>query len=188
MNVGGHFAESNLLSKFVELETSLGQQNFERSKEVEDMYDLLLENPVNHDYLNHMRSEANNANAVIESVKGGLNELAKGDMSNQDIAVHYFLIADNGQKGRVLLMSIKDFKAAARSLFPDSLTHEMLEVRMSTKDFVDGQGFQTTWVQSMCEHLPLASVLANLSLWQNYIQDAEMIALDETLSKVQAAD
>ena len=184
-NGGGYFISRDLLSGFVQTQISIDQKTFERSREVESMYELLLNDPSNVNTVTELRTTAKRAIDMIEENKRDIISLSGGDVGDQDAAIMYYLVHEDGQYGRNLIKSINQFKLAVRPLFSDSLKHAVLDVRMSTKEEVIDENVMVTWIQYLCEHLPVAVVLSNLSLWQSYIQDAEIIALDQILKRSQ---
>jgi hypothetical protein len=111
---------------------------------------------------------------------------------DQDFGAQYFLVNEDGQNGKNLADSITAFKEIIAKLLnnDDDLSNDYLvtkyEKLFNTADSEDPHNpeITTSWASKICEHLPLASVTANLSLWQNYIRNAEADAVSSIASKM----
>ena len=180
---GGRFVSNNLLSEFVLIESSIDARTFERSKEVDNRYDLLKKYPVLTAEVDEIRTTANEAIDLIETNKLDITKQSHGDMSDSYVSASYYLVANGGQHEQNLLLSINQFKDAVKPYYNDSLRHQILDTQMSTKEQLVDQGVMLTWGQHLCEHLPVAAVITNLSLWQSYIRNAEIVALNEILKE-----
>ncbi|MFT6747459.1 MAG: hypothetical protein ACJAZ2_001812, partial [Glaciecola sp.] len=183
---GGRFLSNNLLDDFVQLEKSIDNQIvFVRSQELDKMYDLLLSDPTLASEIGQIKDAAQEAINTIEKNKSDILELANGGMGDQYVAVQYFIVHEDGQHGRDLINSIDNFKTLIKPIFSDSLATKILDTQMSTSEITLEEGFRITWISQLSEHLPVAAVISNLTLWQSHIQNAEIIALDEILKEEQ---
>ncbi|MBL57081.1 MAG: hypothetical protein CMP61_07840 [Flavobacteriales bacterium] len=89
--------------------------------------------------------------------------------ANQDIAALYFLIDGTGEE---LVKSLKKVrKDYALALGHDFNLMESFEESVSPYE-VDGPN--VTWINSLCEHLPMIAVLPKLSSVQNQILHCEL--------------
>jgi len=134
------------------------------------------------------------AKAILESNLSGYYDshgipLIKDD---QDFGAQFYLVDNTGQNGKDLADSITAFKnVVSKILMVDGdASNDYLVVKydklFNTADAVDPHEPSTTtsWASKLCEHLPLASVTANLSLWQNYIRNAEADVVSSIASKM----
>lgn len=134
------------------------------------------------------------AKAIIDSKVADFYDehgipLSKDD---QDFGAQYFLVNEQGKNGKELADSITAFKEIVVDLLNndkdvsnDYLVAKYLKL-FNTEDAPDphDKTVTTTWASKISEHLPLASVTANLSLWQNYIRNAEADVVSSIASKM----
>lgn len=100
---------------------------------------------------------------------------------NQDLGASYFLVADGGKNGADLVAGLNAFRDKVIDVLNndgdksnDNLVTRYKEL-FNTDDQPDPNdpSVVVTFPSTISEHLPLASVTANLSLWQTYVRNAE---------------
>ena len=115
--------------------------------------------------------------------------LAKDD---QDFGAQFFLVDEGGKNGKDLANAITEFKEVVADVLNndgdksnDYLVDKYNKL-FDTSDSPDPHApeIKTSWASKISEHLPLASVTANLSLWQNYIRNAESDVVSSIASKM----
>ncbi|MFT6746726.1 MAG: gliding motility-associated protein GldM [Glaciecola sp.] len=134
------------------------------------------------------------AKAIIESKVADFYDshgipYAKDD---QDFGAQFFLVNNDGNNGKELADSITVFKEVVANLLNNDkdISNDYLVTKynklFNTADLPDPHdpGVTTSWASKISEHLPLASVTANLSLWQNYIRNAEADVVSSIASKM----
>lgn len=115
--------------------------------------------------------------------------LSKDD---QDFGAQYFLVNEQGKNGKDLANEITVFKEEVVKILNNDgdESNDYLvgkyEKLFNTEDSPDEHNpeIKTSWASKMSEHLPLASVTANLSLWQSYIRNAEADVISSMASKL----
>lgn len=115
--------------------------------------------------------------------------LSKDD---QDFGAQYFLVNEQGKNGKDLANEITVFKEEVVKILNNDgdESNDYLvgkyEKLFNTEDSPDEHDpeIKTSWASKMSEHLPLASVTANLSLWQSYIRNAEADVISSMASKL----
>jgi len=99
---------------------------------------------------------------------------------NQDIGAQYYLLNDApSDKGVALKKLVDEFRVlVVEVIMNDGISENDLKVKdfeemLNTHDHKDGDGITHIWISQLSEHLPMASVTANLTLWQSYIRNVE---------------
>lgn len=97
---------------------------------------------------------------------------------NQDLGAQYYMVNEKGANGKKLEEAIDAFRELVIKKIDtdgipenDFLKGKWEKVLATDPDTVDGAIH--SWVSHISEHLPLAAVTANLSLWQSYVRNAE---------------
>ncbi len=96
---------------------------------------------------------------------------------NQDIAAKYFIIENDGARGKELKQKMDEYRTFMLSVFPDSTAlNSRFSTMLATNDTMSGENYG--WVSILVEHLPLAATMANLTLLQTYIRNVEAETVD----------
>ncbi len=112
---------------------------------------------------------------------------------NQDFGAQFYTVNEGGANGVALVDAINKFTAKVVDVLDNDgdLSNDYLAARYTKlfdtsdqQDPHDADGPVQTFAQRMSEHLPLASVTANLSLWQSYIRNAEADVIGSIASKM----
>ncbi len=100
---------------------------------------------------------------------------------NQDLGMTHFIVTDGGKRGDDLKKMVDEYRELIlQTLKADSVPDNdylitEYEHLLNTDDKPDphDKNIMMKWIYQMTDHLPLASVTANLSLWQSYVRSAE---------------
>lgn len=100
---------------------------------------------------------------------------------NQDLGMTHFIVTDGGKRGEDLKKLVDEYRGLIVSTLKDDgfadndYLIEEYEHLLGTADKPDphDKNIMMSWIYQMTDHLPLASVTANLSLWQSYVRSAE---------------
>lgn len=118
---------------------------------------------------------------------GGLDEngipLAK---DNQDIGAQYYMVNEGGANGENLEKAVDDFKDLLKSFLDEKKFADLrgrIDTSLATEPHTDHDGIVHPWISMISEHIPMAAVMANLTLWQSYIRNMEA----EVVSKLAAS-
>jgi len=111
---------------------------------------------------------------------------------NQDYGAQFYLVDQEGANGAALIAVIDKFRDKVISVLnndgdeSNDYLVERYEKLLATGEMPDPHDHElmSTFAQRMSEHLPLASVTANLSLWQSYIRNAEADVIGSIASKM----
>tara|TARA_B110000211_G_C14078571_1_gene553357 strand:- start:66 stop:1745 length:1680 start_codon:yes stop_codon:yes gene_type:complete len=112
---------------------------------------------------------------------------------NQDLGATFFLVTDGGKNGTDLVDGINAFKAKVIEVLDNDQdeSNDYLVANYKTlfntdpkKDPSDPEGPEVAFASRISEHLPLASVTANLSIWQTYVRNAEADVIGSIASKM----
>jgi len=112
---------------------------------------------------------------------------------NQDFGAQFYMVNEAGANGLALSEAINKFTAKVVDVLNndgdtdnDYLVdrYQKLFDTSDKKDPHSPDGPKQTFAQRMSEHMPLASVTANLSLWQSYIRNAEADVIGSIASKM----
>lgn len=112
---------------------------------------------------------------------------------NQDYGAQFYTVDDGGANGAALVDVIDRFRKKVVDVLNTDKdeSNDFLVTRykalFDTGKKVDSHNPSnppSTFAQRMSEHLPLASVTANLSLWQSYIRNAEADVIGSIASKM----
>lgn len=108
---------------------------------------------------------------------GGYDEngfpLAK---DNQDIGAQYYMVEEVGAKGEKLEKAVDDFKDLLIGHLDPKKNEALIgriEESLKTEPHTDEDGITHQWISNLSEHLPMAAVMANLTLWQSYVRNME---------------
>jgi hypothetical protein len=99
---------------------------------------------------------------------------------NQDMAHDYFVIVNNGEKGKILESKIDQYRTLLIDVVKDSIIANRFNLMLSTEDSLEYK-----WIEIICEHLPLVAVVANLTLLQTYIRHAEAESVEYLAREVE---
>lgn len=111
---------------------------------------------------------------------------------NQDLGAQFFLVDGEGANGAALVAAIDAFRNKVVDVLnndgdqSNDFLVERYQKLLSTEDLPDPHDptVIATFASRMSEHLPLASVTANLSLWQSYIRNAEADVIGSIAAKM----
>lgn len=111
---------------------------------------------------------------------------------NQDYGAQFYLVNEEGANGAALVQVIDKFREKVVAVLnndgdeSNDYLVERYEKLLNTADLPDPHNPEVvaTFASRMSEHLPLASVTANLSLWQSYIRNAEADVIGSIASKM----
>lgn len=102
---------------------------------------------------------------------------------NQDYGASYFMVIEGGKAGEELKRVVDEFRDLAIQILKDEIggseadrlisRYEDLLDTKKKKDPVAPSDPPLEFAQRIAEHLPLAAVTANLSLYESYIRNAE---------------
>lgn len=87
---------------------------------------------------------------------------------NQDKAYDYLGRSNNGDKGKILEAKMDIYKNLLLSIVKDTAIGNRISRMLATDD-----SKAEKWIGIICNHIPLLSVVANLTLIQTYIRNAE---------------
>lgn len=109
--------------------------------------------------------------------------LAKDD---QDFGATYFMVLEDGKKGKDLQAAINKFEANCVAIVKDNKALKSKVSQMLATHEHEHDGIKLPWISQLVEHLPLAAVTANLSNIQTYIRNAESEVVEYLLTQVDA--
>lgn len=124
----------------------------------------------------------NQLHKMLDSYKNELIEMTGGVDSvtqmpigkdNQDAAVNYFILENEGKRGLEWNNQVFAFQHTMSQQPLDSLGIETLTPQFNVQEN------DLSWVTYQVEHLPLAAVIANMTLQQSYIKQIELSYLKE---------
>lgn len=111
---------------------------------------------------------------------------------NQDLGATYFLVAEGGKNGDDLVAGLNAFRDKVIEVLDNDKddSNDFLVTRYKElfntaiqKDPND-PSVEVKFASTISEHLPLASVTANLSLWQTYVRNAEADVIGSIAGKM----
>lgn len=112
---------------------------------------------------------------------------------NQDFGAQYFMVNEGGKHGEDLVKGIDKFRNKVIEVLNNDgdESNDYLVDRYTTLfntepqvDPLEPNGPAAPFAQRISAHLPLASVTANLSLWQSYIRNAESDVVSSIAAKM----
>ena len=89
---------------------------------------------------------------------------------NLDISSQYFLFQENGKAGFELESDLKELRTSYSAVL--GLDNSLLYDPIEEKFYMDG--FAVSWINELCEHEPMISVLSKLTIIQNQILHCEL--------------
>jgi len=100
---------------------------------------------------------------------------------NQDLGMTHFIVTEGGKRGDDLKKLVDEYRELILKTLKDDGVPDNdyliteYEHLLNTDDKPDphDKNIMMKWIYQMTDHLPLASVTANLSLWQSYVRSAE---------------
>jgi gliding motility-associated protein GldM len=162
----------------------------EVKKLADEVVDLIALHKVQLISVGDLKTIADTAGRMADYLDGHGIPLQK---DNQDFGAQFYMVDDAGANGIALAGVIDGFLAKVVSVLnndgdpSNDYLVERYEKLFDTSDKVDAHnsdGPKTSFAARMSEHMPLASVTANLSLWQSYIRNAEADVIGSIASKM----
>ena len=117
---------------------------------------------------------------LIYKMTGGLDEdgIPVGK-DNIDAGAHYFLISNNGEKGKILEEKMDAYRIFLLSIVKDTAVANRIDKMLATDDTKEQK-----WIELLSSHLPLAAVTANLTLLQTFVRNAEAESIEYLVSEL----
>lgn len=189
-------ASKDLLNAFVMLENGIDKtvKNFsEKNLKYYDVIDAAAAKiesaKVKQKMANEIKAKADELVEIIATDKKWLVKNSGGrapdsipyGKDNQDLGAQYYIVNDGGGNGDRLKTKINEYRELIlKTLDNDGIEEndyliEEYKTILSTDDKADPHdpGIKMDFANQISAHLPLASVTANLSLWQSYVRNAE---------------
>jgi len=124
---------------------------------------------------------AEDKNWLVKNSGGRAPDSIPYGKDNQDLGATYYIVKDGGGFGNRLKTKLNEYKdLIVKTLDNDGISEndyliDEYKVILSTEDKPDPHdpGIKLDFANQISAHLPLASVTANLSLWQSYVRNAE---------------
>tara|TARA_B100000795_G_scaffold80159_1_gene57512 strand:- start:122 stop:769 length:648 start_codon:yes stop_codon:yes gene_type:complete len=173
-------ASNDLLNAFVQLEKGVGEtvSNFESKNS--KLYSLINRNSGAKIVSDSIRVKANRAVNYIDNIKYLLVYQSEGNIDNQVVG---FDIIYNQGIGNNMLFLIADFRDFILENIQDSSTVDFMKSSLNLQpQYFDGDSVE--FLRVIAEHLPMASVSANLTLYQSYIRNGEAITISYLASSI----
>ena len=198
---------SDVLNGFSQVEDGLSRSNRTITARNQGLYAELQEfnqkNPgkgkVWLDKATDVRGRTDKLYALIDSLKFEIVKVADGEQAD----VHNIISKDNldaasqvmlpptGTKGKVLRVSIDQYRDYILQFFDDPDKRKNIEQALSTKPIkskATGEGGHKSWEETMFENMPTIAAVTLLTKLQNDIRYAEGEVLNQLITNVDLGD
>lgn len=181
MCLGTSFMVNNgskdLLNAFVMIEHGIMDGNAQIQKNIQS-----INHPILSKELNAKTQEIikfiNEQKSYLISITGGVdyNGIPFGK-SNQDVAASHFLVTEGGFYGNELQRLLKEHQSLAFGLLENDF-NKIIRIDFNDYPEPNDPTIVVPWTNRQVEHLPMSSVLTNLTLLQNQVLQTNLTVLN----------
>lgn len=162
-------ASNDLLNAFVELEQGVSETVDKFEANNERAYSLISNSNENKLKADSIRVKSDRVVNYLKLIKEQLVVQSNNNFDHQTIG---FDLLVEQEMGVVLKSLIVDYRNCIIEIVDDEEIVDRVKVVLSTNTTMHNN-IEVEFSQSLCEHLPMMSVLANLTLYQSYIRNTE---------------
>ena len=173
-------ASNDLLNAFVQLEKGVEETVYDFESKNSKLYSSINRSRGAKIVADSIRVKANRAVNYIDNIKYLLVCQSDGNINNQVVG---FDIIYNQGFGKNMKFLIADFRDFIFENIQDSSTVDFMKSSLKLQpQYFDGDSVE--FLRVIAEHLPMASVSANLTLYQSYIRNGEAITISYLASSI----